>query len=282
MTHPLKNLLLTCLLLLATNLALQAQDKPLVIGKSDVLFSTVLNENRTINITLPEGYHDDPNAKYPVIYILDGGMEEDFIHLAGIVRFSSQSWVNRLPGSIVVGIENTNRRRDFTFAVTNTDFIEKEGFKKSSFPQYGGSQNYMDFLEKELQPYMTKNYRVSEQKTVIGESLAGLMATEILAKRPQLFTNYIIISPSLWWGEQALLKNAGTLLTKNLKNPVTIYIGAPSKDEDLKMYQEVESLYKSIKTHKNAKVVFDYMADETHATVIHQAVYNAFKMQSKK
>ncbi|WP_347066392.1 alpha/beta hydrolase-fold protein [Flavobacterium sp. WV_118_3] len=282
MIHSLKNLLLACFLLLATTMVAQTQDKSLIIGKSDVLFSKILNENRNINITLPEGYNDDPNAKYPVIYILDGGMEEDFIHLAGIVRFSSQSWVNRLPESIVVGIENTNRRRDFTFAVTNIDFIEKEGFKKSSFPQYGGSQHYMDFLEKELQPYITKNYRTNEQKTVIGESLAGLMASEILIKRPQLFSNYIIISPSLWWGEQVLLKNAGDLLTKNLKNPVTIYIGAPSKAEDLKMYQEVEALYQTIKSHKNATVIFDYMPDETHATVIHQAVYNAFKMQSKK
>jgi predicted alpha/beta superfamily hydrolase len=48
------------------------------------------------------------------------------------------------------------------------------------------------------------------------------------------------------------------------------------------MYQEVEALYQTIKSHKNATVIFDYMPDETHATVIHQAVYNAFKMQSKK
>ena len=223
MIHSLKKLLLACFLLLATNLTVQAQDKSLTIGKSDVLFSKILNETRNINITLPEGYNDDPNAKYPVIYILDGGMEEDFIHLAGIVRFSSQSWVNRLPGSIVVGIENTNRRRDFTFAVTNTDFIEKEGFKKSSFPQYGGSQHYMDFLEKELQPYITKNYRVNEQKTVIGESLAGLMATEILAKRPQLFSNYIIISPSLWWRTGFIKKCRNTAYQKSKKSGYDLY-----------------------------------------------------------
>jgi len=51
-----------------------------------------------------------------------------------------------VPASIVVGIENTNRRRDFTFSVSNTDFIEKEGFQKSSFPQYGGSELYIQAI----------------------------------------------------------------------------------------------------------------------------------------
>ncbi|UUC45802.1 alpha/beta hydrolase [Flavobacterium cerinum] len=282
MLHALKNLFLINLLLLSTALFAQSQNQPIAFGTSAVLSSSILNENRTINIYIPEEYNENSDTKYPVIYILDGGVEEDFFHLAGIVRFNTQSWINRFPKSIVVGIENTNRRRDFTFAVSNTDFIEKEGFKKSSFPQYGESQKYIDFLEKELQPYLEKNYRVNEQKTIIGESLAGLLATEILLKRPHLFQNYIIISPSLWWGEQALLKNAKTLLNQNLKKPVRVYIGAPSKEEDLKMYQEVETLYKTVKTDKNAAVIFDYMPDETHATVIHQAVYNAFKKWAKK
>lgn len=282
MTHPLKNLLLVSFLLLTVVVFAQPHNQALTIGKSDVLFSTILNENRTINIYLPEEYNEGDTDKYPVIYILDGGMEEDFIHLTGIVRFNTQSWINRFPKSIVVGIENTNRRRDFTFAVSNTDFIEKEGFKKSSFPQYGESEKYIDFLEKELQPYLSKNYRTNDQKTIIGESLAGLLASEILLKRPQLFNNYIIVSPSLWWGEQVLLKNAKTLLDQNLKSKATVYIGAPSKKEDLKMYREVETLYKTIKTNKNLVVTFDYMPDETHATVIHQAVYNAFKIWAKK
>jgi len=112
--------------------------------------------------------------------------------------------------------------------------------------------------------------------------LAGLLATEILLKRPQLFTDYIIISPSLWWGEQKLLKDSDKLLSKNLKNPVNIYIGAPSKEEDIKMYNEVESLFGKIKKNNKVNVSFDYLPDETHATVIHQAVSNAFKTLYKQ
>lgn len=256
----------------------QNANKALTVGQSTVLFSKALNENRNINIYVPEDYKANDTLKYPVVYILDGGLEEDFFHLSGIVRFNTQPWIARFPKSIVVGIENTNRRRDFTFAVANTDFIEKEGFKKSSFPQHGGSAKYMDFLEQELQPYMAKNYAIGQEKTVIGESLAGLFSTEILLKRPQLFNNYIIISPSLWWGEESLLKNATALLAKNLKNPVKVYVGLPNKAEDLKMHQAGEALYQTIKANKSIHAVFDYMPDELHSTVIHQAVYNAFKL----
>lgn len=260
----------------------QSKTETVSIAKAEKIHSKILNEDRTINIYLPEEYDATKADKYPVIYILDGGIDEDFFHLTGIVRFNSQSWVNRLPQSIVVGIENINRRKDFTFAVTNTDFIEKEGFKKEQFPQYGNSENYINFLEKELQPYISKNYNANGKNTIIGESLAGLLTTEILLKKPQLFDNYIIISPSLWWGEERLLKDADSLIKKNLKKNVNVYIGAPSKDEDVKMYKEVESLYEVLEKQKNIKINFDYMPEETHATVIHQAVYNAFKIFSKK
>jgi hypothetical protein len=60
-------------------------------------------------------------------------VEEDFFHIAGIVRYNTQPWVERFPRSIVVGIENTNRRRDFTYAVPDLNFLEKEGFKRRAF-----------------------------------------------------------------------------------------------------------------------------------------------------
>lgn len=249
----------------------------MVIGKSEQLHSNIMKEDRIINVYLPEDYKPADTTKYPVIYVLDGGMEEDFFHIAGIVRFNTQPWVARFPRSIVVGIEGNSRRRDFTFAVSNIDFIEKEGFKKSSFPQYGGSESYIQFMKKEIQPYIEKKYRASERKTIIGESLAGLLTAEILLKSPTMFTDYIIISPSLWWGEHALLDNAERLLKTNLSKKVNVYIGAPNKDEDMMMYHQAESLYQRLKSTENINAIFDYIPDEIHATVIHQAVYNAFK-----
>lgn len=253
--------------------------QPIVLGITEKLKSTELNETRTINIYLPEGYDKNNSTRYPVIYILDGGIEEDFIHITGIVRYNTQSWIARFPKSIVVGIENTNRKRDFTFSVPNLDFVEKTGFKKKNFPQYGGADKYIAFLEKELQPYIDKKFNTDNHKTVIGESLAGLLATEILLKHRNLFDSYIIIAPSLWWGDQSLLAEAPNLLKAKDNKPVQVYIVACDKEEDKTMYDVAVSLSETLKQNggNNTKVYYDYVQNEIHTTIIHQAVYNAFK-----
>lgn len=255
----------------------QTESTPLILGVTEQIQSKILGEIRTINIYLPEDYNANDTVKYPVIYIPDGGIEEDFIHITGIVRYNTQPWINRFPKSIVVGIENTNRQRDFTFTVSNLNFLEKVGFKKEKFPQYGGSENYMAFLEKELQPFIKDKYKTNDHSTIIGESLAGLLSSEILLRHPNLFDTYIIISPSLWWNDETLLKQANGLLQSNLHKQIKVCVSAPNKKEDTRMYSDAKALYKVLKKNQNITAFFDYLPDELHSTVIHQAVYNAFK-----
>lgn len=256
------------------------QTKPLVLGWVDEIQSAELQEKRVLNIYLPEGYDKNDTVKYPVIYLLDGGAEEDFVHIAGLVRYNTQPWIARFPKSVIVGIENTNRRKDFTFAVPNLDFVNRMGFKPEQFPAYGGAAKFIAFLEKELQPYISKKYKTTGQKTIIGESLAGLMATEILLKHRDLFNTYIIMSPSLWWGKESLLTEAPALLGSGKQEDVQVYIGVCSKDENKIMYNDAVALSETLKKYGGSrmKVYYDYLATETHATIIHQAVYNAFKL----
>ena len=75
--------------------------------------------------------------------------------------------------SIVVGIANVDRRRDFTFPTT----IEAD---KKSYPTTGHSDKFIAFIKYELQPNIEKKYKVNTDKTIIGQSLGGLLATEIL------------------------------------------------------------------------------------------------------
>lgn len=255
--------------------------EPLNIGLTTQIYSTSLKETRRINIYLPEDYNANDTTSYPVIYILDGGIHEDFFHLVGIVQYYTQPWINLFPKSIVIGIENTNRRRDFTFSVPNLDFLKKTGYKKEDIPDYGGSAAYISFLEKELQPFINGHFRTNKNNTVIGESLAGLLVTEIYANHRGLFENYIIISPSLWWGNEKLLKEIEP--DKNEKN-INVYVGAPGKNEDTLMYNDALKLYNVLKQTANShtKVYYDYLPRETHATVIHQAAYNAFRLFYKK
>ena len=77
------------------------EDKPFVLGFIDTINSVLLSEARTINIYLPEGYSPDSVATYPVIYLLDGGGDEDFIHIVGLVRYYNQPWINEFQNQLL-------------------------------------------------------------------------------------------------------------------------------------------------------------------------------------
>ncbi|MES2727032.1 MAG: alpha/beta hydrolase-fold protein [Bacteroidota bacterium] len=255
-----------------------APTKPFVLGVIEEIESKELLEKRILNIYLPEGYNENDTIKYPVIYLLDGSANEDFIHIVGLVQFNSFDWINQVPKSIVVGIASVDRQRDFTFPTT----VEKQ---KTRFATSGHSDKFIAFIEKELQPFMASRYKTTGDKMLIGQSLGGLLATEVLLKKPTLFNKYIIISPSLWWDNGSLLNQNSTVLTDNFTQPTAIYIGVGKEGltpTDLPRVMEVDAnlLADKIKgtKSKNVTVTFDYLPQENHATAMHQAVSNAFRL----
>lgn len=252
--------------------------KPFVLGSIDEIRSVQLGETRVLNIYLPAGYKAGDSAKYPVIYLLDGGADEDFVPVVGLVQFNSFSWVNRLAPSIVVGITNVARRRDFTYPSTFAS-------EKAKYPESGHSDKFIAFLEKELQPYIEKTYNASPTaRTLIGESLGGLLAAEVLLKKPGLFDKYIIIAPSLWWDDGSLLKYPTDKLASSLRK-ADVYIGVGKEGVGLGERPHVGEVDANLLADKLQKlqrkgltVHFDYLPQEDHATVAHQALINAFRL----
>ena len=252
--------------------------KPFILGVVHEIQSIQLNEKRILNIYLPDGYNPNDTTQYPVIYLLDGSADEDFIHIAGLVQFNNFPWINRMPKTILVGIANTDRKRDFTF----TSQVESE---KSRMPTAGGSAEFIAFLDKELQPFIEKRYKTNKDKTLIGQSLGGLLATEILFKKPTLFNRYIIISPALWWNNGSLLKQDGAVLQPSFTDTTDVYIGVGKEGlapGDFPRVMEVDANLLADKLNssksKSLKVFFDYLPQEDHSTVTHQAVFNAIRL----
>lgn len=260
-------LLIFCCLAFQTNTQEDAiSKKPLTIGESVTFHSKILDENRTLNIYLPHGYVADSTKTYPVIYLLDGSIDEDFIHISGLVQFGSFSWINMIPETIVVGISNIDRKRDFTYPTT----IEQD---KKDFPTTGNSTIFINFIENELQPFVAANYNINNTKTIIGQSLVGLLATEILYKKPELFDNYIIVSPSLWWDNQSLLKRQPKAYTTE-KN-IYIAVGKEGKV----MEDDAKNLYTTLNADKtkNTSLHFQFFEAQNHGDTLHLAVYAAFE-----
>jgi len=276
-----KNYILLFLVFFGINNIINAQQteerytdkKIFAFGVIEEINSKELSEKRILNIYLPDGYHPDSLATYPTIYALDGSANEDFPHIAGLVQFMNM--YDLLPKSIVVGIANVDRYRDFTYPSS----VKRD---KKDIPTSGGSQKFINFIEKEVQPFIQKNYNTNGHQTIIGQSLGGLLATEILLKKPNLFDDYVIVSPSLWWDKQKLVDSAADFFRSHTTLTKKIYISL-GKEHPI-MHEVADKLVLAIRdsNSKNIELFYEPILEENHATILHRAVYAAFESFHEK
>lgn len=242
--------------------AQQKDVQPLQIGEIRTLHSTVLNEERRLNIYLPGSF--DKTKSYPVIYLLDGSYNEDFLHITGLTQFYNMTF--GMPEAIIVGISNVDRKRDFTHHTDAADL-------KQEFPTTGHSAAFIQFVEQELKPFVEQHYKTNGTNYLIGQSLGGLLATEILLKKPELFSHYLIVSPSLWWDNESMINQADELIAQQQKHDRFVYIAVGAKEPAI-MRKDAAKLAKVLSKYQ--KVIFNKMKEEDHATILHNSIYSAF------
>ena len=245
-----------------------AEGRPIVIGQSLTLESKVLKDTRRINVHLPASYATAPDRAYPVLYLLDGGEQEDFPHIVGLAQLGELSWTYR--EMIVVGIEGVDRRRDLTHPTT----VAKE---RGDFPTSGGSAAYRQFLGEELKPWVAGRYRTSGETALIGESLAGLFVVETFLKQPALFDAYIAASPSLWWNDQSLARGAAADLALWPAGQRKLYLTIA--DEGSTMQAGVDRVVSALTQAPPPGLTWRYdpMPRLQHSTIYHPAALEAFK-----
>jgi predicted alpha/beta superfamily hydrolase len=237
--------------------------KQINFGQSYELHSEILDEDRVLNVLLPTEYADSTEKKYPVIYLLDGATNEDFFHVSGLLRYFNDH--HMMPPTILVGIANVDRKRDFTYP-------SKDPRDVRDFPTTGGSAKFIDFLQRELPVFVNKTFRTTEHKTLIGQSLGGLLATEILLKYPGHFNDYIIVSPSLWWDKEQMYTDMDALVTALDTYPERLFVSVGV--EYPVMVDGSRRLARLMKPH--TKSTFLPLMDEDHNTILHEALYRAF------
>lgn len=253
-------------------------NKKIIIGNIDSIQSTILKEKRRILVHVPGDGDIHTKQRYPVIYLLDG--DDHFSSVVGILQFLSRNMV--CPEMIVVGISNTDRMRDLT--PTHLDNVA--GFKTS-----GGVENFISFIEKELIPYIDSQYPTEPYKMMIGHSLGGLTAIQILLHHTNLFNSYICIDPSMSWDNQTLLKESRKVLANKQFQGVSVFLGiANTMGNDMnidKVLSDTSSNTKHIRSILELKGIFDnsklnglnfqskYYNDDSHGTVPLIAEYDA-------
>lgn len=185
------------------------------------LYSAVLKETRLVNVYTPPGYDSDESARYPVLYMPDGGMKEDFPHVATDIDTAIRA--GQMRPMIVIGIENTQRRRDMTGPT-------QVASDRKIAPHVGGAVAFRIFIAKELMPEVRRRYRTNGKTAIVGESLAGLFVMETFFAKPRLFNTWIALSPSLWWNNEALARGAAARLRHWPGIKRTLYFASAGDD----------------------------------------------------
>jgi predicted alpha/beta superfamily hydrolase len=241
--------------------ALAVAAAPLTIGDTFLIDSAVLGEQRRINVYVPR--IKPPGQPLPVLYMPDGGLDEDFLHVAGLLQVGNGNGTTR--PFILVGIENTERRRDLTGPTTSAR-------DRAIAPRVGASQRFRQFMRTELMPLIARRYQVTGERAIVGESLAGLFVVETLLLEPDLFDTYIAIDPSLWWNGGALARQASAA-PPSLKDKA-LYI-ATSIDGG--MVVDGADANAAFAGWPGLRYRYRAWPGETHATIYHPAALAAFR-----
>ncbi|MBS0194153.1 MAG: alpha/beta hydrolase [Proteobacteria bacterium] len=240
---------------------------PLIIGQAFTLDSKVLGERRRINVFLPDAYTTRTDLRLPVLYMPDGGIGEDFLHVAGLLQVLIGNGSMR--PFLLVGIENTQRRRDLTPPTHSpTD--------RAIAPVVGQAAAFRSFLATELIPEINVRYRTTGERAIVGESLAGLFVLDTLQEDPELFDTYMAFDPSLWWDDASMAKSSCTWLQRHPDLRQSLYIASSSEPS---LQPSIQQMTASLSACAPPGLHWAYqpMPGESHGTIYHPAALLAFR-----
>ncbi len=196
-------------------------EKEFIIGKTVEFESKLLNKKEIVQIFLPEDYLENDEKRYPVIYIFDGN--QFFQTVAGIIKSLSRDKI--IPESIVVGV---NPKRDYCFTKENIEL-------------------YLDFISKELQPFIRNNYNSTFYNIAIANSLNGQIGLYELILNKNIFQSYILSSP--YFTISDYLYNTEHFLNQQSNLNKNIFISTGFEHE-----QKVDKAYKLARLLNRAPV----------------------------
>tara|TARA_R110000868_G_scaffold331140_2_gene592130 strand:- start:12913 stop:13773 length:861 start_codon:yes stop_codon:yes gene_type:complete len=243
-------------------------ETPIVIGTRIVLDSTVYGTTRTVTVSLPASYTDGDGRSYPVLYVVDGGPQQDFVPMAGMAALAGLTRQYR--EFILVGVQTENRQVELT---APTEFDDDRQW----IPENGGAARFREHLLGEVKPWIEARYRTSGEDAIIGESLAGLFITETFLRAPDSFDHYIAVSPSLWWRHEGLSHEAADLLAAGEFGGRSIYLTIADEGQD--MQTAMDRLVAALEAGAPDDLVwwYDPMPNEHHNTIYNPAALQALR-----
>ena len=249
--------------------ATHATADQIVCGERLKLHSKVLGEDREVFVSVPVSYNRGAQ-KYPVLYLTDAPINFDQAR-------TSAAYLARngfIPELIIVGVVNNDRTRDLY--ATKADF--KLPGRTIPFPNSGKADQFLEFWEKELIPWVESTYRTAPLRVLAGQSAGGNFALHTMRVKPDLFQGIIAASPWLGWDDAAELQQLVPFVQGTAVKARALFVSYA--DELPEMKANVETLVSALRAHKDASLRWDLATypRENHDSTGLRSYYDALRM----
>jgi predicted alpha/beta superfamily hydrolase len=241
-----------------------------VAGRAQTLWSSVLQEPRQLLISLPPDYQRSGKA-YPVVYLLDAEMQ--FTQAAGVLQFLGP-FNERIPETILIGVVNTDRSRDFVPAARNPAWRGEPMWSEAY--EHSDADNFLKFFADELIPWVDARYRTAPYRILVGHSFGGVFNTHALIHRPELFQAHIAISPSLWYDGEALVARTEAGI-RSVKSPPALFLSWADHEDTIRLSTEKLVQALSRKPPAGLHWTHRYYPGDDHMSTPHRALYDGLE-----
>ena len=221
--------------------------------------SEALGTTRELKIQLPRNYEDNPEKSYPLIVVFDG----DYLFEVTAGNVDYYSYWDDMPEAIVVGINQVDSRADDSVISDDTNL-----------PSKSGAQFY-DFIENELLPYISDNYRSLDFRIAIGHGKTANFINYFAFSNRPVFNSYIALSPSLSY---SMDENLTRRLALDNDSKIVYYLATATSDIKRNKKKIIE-LNTQISTLENPNLLYGFNNFEgaTHYSLVAQAIPKALE-----
>jgi len=221
-----------------------------IVGKNYTITSQILNEDRNIEVYLPESYYKAPEKTYPVMYILDG--QRFFLHTVSLhqtfVEFSLT------PEFIIVGINNIQSRRNATFS--------------------SGAKLFSNYIEHEVIQFIDQNFRTSNDRLLYGWAYGGGFVLQNLISKPELFNTYLAASPFPVFSK---IKALDSLSKQSSTVKKLLYYSSDINEAVVKRGTDSLNAMFAKPNSKHLKVFYQGLHGEEHRSTPYTTLYHGIK-----
>lgn len=244
--------IIACLLIHSSVFA-QTESFEHIVGTSYTLNSSVMQDEREIQVYLPDSY-ESSNQEYPVIYLLDG--QRYFLH--GVSVLKSFVEFKETPECIIVGISKNTSDRNQNFS--------------------SNSDNYLRFIKKEVIDLVENKFRTSDKRILFGWAYGGGFTIEVMAKESNLFDVYIAASP---FPVKSKINLLDSLFADDPKFNKVLFFTSGSNEGQVKSETSELNAYLKSNTIESFNWTFRELQGEEHRSTPFITLYHGIKSAFK-